>query len=575
MRVIKNYLTQIKTLLGQNTKVLPKILLLFVFSSLLEILGLSIVIPYMSIILNYENLNISSLYGFDFSHFSKNQLIIFISIFLISVYAIKSIVSIAVKMYILKYSYKVAFDLRTYLTEIFLKTKFQNFKKKKLSDFVYIIENLTGDFHSNLNSLLILLSECIIFGAIIILLGLKNFVVLFFALFFIALVFISLDLIFKKKLKNYGIKVNIHANAMIQNIVDSVRGFRTIKILNKQYFFIDKLKENIKNFTNYRIRVAFIKYLPKHLFETLFIMLICISIIISLEFKLSLNEFLITLTLFSAASVRLIPCANSISTNFSELRFKRNSINLLYNNLILFENFETDTIGDTEKNKLKFEKLKFENVVFSFSEDKKIFDNVNFEINKGDRVAIIGKSGAGKTTLVNLILGFLSTNSGNITINNQDLKKQARNWHKIISYTPQDGFLFGGKIKTNITFEDEDKFISSEKLEYAIKKAGIDFEENIQDIINKDLTDMGDNISGGQKQRVSLGRMFYFDKEVIFLDEPTSALDSKTEELIISAINEIEKNKTIFVIAHNSKIIDTCNVKLILENNKINIVKNN
>ena len=569
IKIINNYYIQIKTLLGKNTNVLPKILLFFVLSSALEILGLSIVIPYMSVILNYENLNVASVYGFDFSKFDKKELIIFLSIFLVITYSVKSAVSIIVKTYILKYSYKVAFDLRLYLMKLFLNTKYKQFKQKKMSDFVYIIENLTGDFHSNLNSLLTLISEGIIFVAIIILLGLKNFLVLFFALLFVSIVFIFLDFYFKKKLKMYGVKVNIHANEMIQNILDAVRGFKIIKILSKEDFFLNKLKENAKIFTNFRMKVAFIKLLPKYIFETLFIILICSSVIISFELNLSVTEFLITLTLFSAASIRLIPCANSISTNFSELRFKRNSINILFNNLKLIESYEKDEKQLTKFNFSPFKKLKFENVSFSYNENNKIFENLNFEITKGDRVGISGESGVGKSTLANLIIGFLSANSGKILVNNTEIDKDLKSWNRLISYIPQDGFLFGDKIKTNITLEDNDKKIDFEKLNTSIIKSKIDFDNKIENIISKDLTDQGDNISGGQKQRVSLARIFYFDNEIIILDEPTSALDAKTEEYIISALNEIDNKKTIFVIAHNSQIIDLCNVKITIKDKNI------
>ena len=318
------------------------------------------------------------------------------------------------------------------------------------------------------------------------------------------------------------------------------------------------------------MKVAFIKLLPKYIFETLFIILICSSVIISFELNLSVNEFLITLTLFSAASIRLIPCANSISTNFSELRFKRNSINILFNNLKLIESFEKDEKQSTKINFSPFKKLKFENVSFSYNENNKIFKNLNFEIIKGDRVGITGESGVGKSTLANLIIGFLSANSGKILVNNTEIDKDLKSWNRLISYIPQDGFLFGDNIKTNITLEDDDKEIDFDKLNTSIVKSKIDFDNKIENIINKDLTDQGDNISGGQKQRVSLARIFYFDNEIIILDEPTSALDAKTEDYIISALNEIDNKKTIFVIAHNSKIMDQCNVRLkILEGNII------
>ena len=562
IKAINNYYIQIKSLLGGNTKALPKILFFFILSSTVEILGLSIVIPYMGVILNYENLNTASIYGFDFSNLTKKELIVFLSIFLVITYIFKSVVSIAVKTYILKYSYKVAFDLRLYLMELFLNTKYKQFKKKKMSDFVYILENLTGDFHSNLKSLLMLISDGIIFAAIIIVLGMKNFLVLFFALLFVAFVFIFLDIYFKKKLKIFGIKVNIHANEMIQNILDAVRGFKVIKILGKEKFFLNRLKENVKIFTNIRIKLGIIQLLPKHIFETLFIILICGSVVVSFELDFSVNEFLVTLTFFSAASVRLIPCANSISTNFSELRFKRNSINILFNNLKLIESYERDEKNSEILKFTPFEKLKFEDVSFSYNDSSEIFKNINFEILKGDRVGIIGESGVGKTTLANLIIGFLSANLGKILVNDIEVDKDLKSWNKMISYIPQDGFLFGGNIKTNITLEESDKTINFDKLNSSIKKSKIDFEDKIENIVNKDLTDGGDNISGGQKQRVSLARIFYFDSEIIILDEPTSALDSKTEDYIISALNEIENDKTIFVIAHNSKVIDQCNVKL-------------
>ena len=122
-----------------------------------------------------------------------------------------------------------------------------------------------------------------------------------------------------------------------------------------------------------------------------------------------------------------------------------------------------------------FKNLEFKNVSFSYNQDKEIFKNINFEILKGDRVGIVVESGVGKTTLANLIIGFLPLTNGNALINGEDLEKNLKSWNNLISYIPQDGFLFGDNIKNNITLEDDDKLIDLSKLKDSIKKSKIDF----------------------------------------------------------------------------------------------------
>jgi len=200
-----------------------------------------------------------------------------------------------------------------------------------------------------------------------------------------------------------------------------------------------------------------------------------------------------------------------------------------------------------------------ENISYSYPEsESKSIDKISFRIEKGDFIGIVGPSGAGKTSLINIILGFLSPTNGSILFNDKELQTNLHLWRKKCAYLPQDIFLINGSLKENITLTRESE--NDLFLEQAIKLSKLeDFVLTLPQGIETGLGDNGIRISGGQKQRVAIARAIYHQREILLLDESTSALDSQTEKEVMNELIGLRGEKTIIAIAHRITTLKECN----------------
>tara|TARA_A100001015_G_scaffold8174_1_gene10067 strand:- start:3687 stop:4532 length:846 start_codon:yes stop_codon:yes gene_type:complete len=270
------------------------------------------------------------------------------------------------------------------------------------------------------------------------------------------------------------------------------------------------------------------------------------------------TDFPEIMSLFLAGSYRLIPAVSRFSTLFQNLKKNKYIINNFINELEL---------SNLEEKKEKTTKINFENKIdvkkisFSFNNDKKrnkILENLEFSIKKNDLVGIVGKSGCGKTTLLNILLGFLKPTSGQVLLDEKlNIYENVKDWLKNISYVPQNPVIINDTIKTNISLSYDE--IDIKKLEESLKVSCLDEEiKNFSSGINTFLGPGSVNLSGGQKQRISIARAIYKDSEVILLDEPTSALDRMTEQKIIENLLKLE-DKTIIMVTHKTELLKNFN----------------
>ena len=230
-----------------------------------------------------------------------------------------------------------------------------------------------------------------------------------------------------------------------------------------------------------------------------------------------------------------------------------------------------------KKNEIEnFNKIELINIFYKYpSSEKYILNNVNFKIHKGDSIGIVGKSGEGKTTFVDVLLKLLEIEKGKIEYNSKELNEtNIENWRSKIAYLPQQVFLINDTITSNIALGLPKEEINFNKIKKAISYAQLDtFLENLPNGLNTFIGERGIRMSGGQRQRMALARAFYFDKEVIILDESTSSLDKNTENEILERIKLLKNTKTLIVIAHRETTVSHCDTIIKIENGKIVKIK--
>ncbi len=569
-----SYIREIFYLLGDNKKGLPIITFLFLVATILEIFSIGIIYPYINIILDYSDFTNKYSPYVNFSSFSKEQVIIIISAVLLLSFLAKSILSIYVKKIIFTYSHKVSSDLRIRLLNSFQSFSYLRYLNKNSAEYIHSINNLSQAFQSNVKSILFILSEVVIIISIAILLGFNSLTLLLVSFFIFSLFGLSFDFLFGKKLTRYGKEDNYHSSGLIKTILESVNGFKIIKIYNLKDFFLKKLIFHQTNFVKVRINLEVIKIIPKYIVELIIITIVILS---SLYFLVILNvettDYLSILGLFAFASIRLIPSLNIIISQFANLRKTRHATSLLYKDTIL-ENEnknETSIRNINEENIIKFNNLRIENLSFKYNQNENyIIKNLSLNINKGDKIGIHGDSGVGKSTLIDIILGLLSPSNGQIFINDMDLNNVKKQWQSMISFTPQDIYLIDDTLVRNIAIGVKDDDIDFSKIKKSVEKAKLnELVEQRENNSQMRIGEKGLKISGGQKQRVALARLFYFDSEVVILDEATTALDNKTEDLLMSDIYDLLNDKTLIIISHKRKNLVKCNRIIKIEKNNI------
>jgi ABC-type multidrug transport system fused ATPase/permease subunit len=282
-----------------------------------------------------------------------------------------------------------------------------------------------------------------------------------------------------------------------------------------------------------------------------------------LLFNNDISSFIPTLSVFAVAAFRMLPSFNRISGYMSTIMFNRNAIDVLYKDLL-----EIDELGDVAHalstvNKCidKLEQgIDIKNISFKYPEsDKWILKDLNMHISPNTSVALIGSSGAGKTTLADVILGILEPQEGSILVENIDIRDNMNGWHNCLGYIPQSIYLMDDTIRANVAFGIDSDKIDDNAVWKALGEAQLDnFVRQLHQGLDTEIGDRGVKLSGGQRQRIGIARALYQNPKVLILDEATSALDNETEKDVMAAIEGLYGTRTLIIIAHRLSTIAKC-----------------
>lgn len=571
-----NYLRKILEIFSYNfKKKIPILFVILAISLFLETLGLGILIPYFTILLETD---ISLTYPeakpvLDWFGNPDQETLTIYGIFAIVIFFLmKSFFQLYANWKLIKFVTDLTADLKNRLFSIYVANTYSFHTKNNSSDLSKNIQLEITQFVILIQSILQLFLEItVVFAALIVAALIEPLGVAVSAIIIGGFIF-GVGKLLKSKILKLG-EERIKADADTNKIIlESLNAIKEIKIYGKELFFLNHLKSKTYLKAELTSVYNFLNMIPRSFIEFIAVFSLAFIVYISIYSGTNPSDIVLLIGVFAVAAFKLIPSANKINTYRNQILFNISSVNELYSEFKL----KLNSIELTENNfKLKFrDSINLKNIKFKYSENSKyIFNNINLSIKRGNIIGIIGESGSGKSTIIDIILGLFKPNSGEVEVDGLDINNNLREWQNSIGYVPQVINLIDDTLRNNIVLGLKPEMIDDKKINEAIKLAFLkDFVNNLPDGLDTEVGEKGVRLSGGQRQRIGIARALYNNPDVIVLDEATSALDTKTEKDVMKSIDNLIGLKTIIIVSHRISTLDNCHEIYRVENGLISKV---
>ena len=381
--------------------------------------------------------------------------------------------------------------------------------------------------------------------------------------------------VFKPRLNRIGARNQAIQSRIAKWRIQATYGLKDVKVLNREEFYVRNYYETGKVGAEVARNYAVLNNMPRLLIETVFIVSVLGFLVVYINGGGDITAIVTTISAFAIAAVRVLPSVNRINTYITEIAYTQPSLDFVYDNLQ--EGMKTDAMLAERRAYSQVEKLKLDHQIeldhISFhypDSDKNIFEDAHMIVPKGKSVGIIGTSGAGKSTIVDILLGLLHAQTGMITCDGVDIFKNYESWLAQIGYIPQSIYLIDESIRDNIAFGIDADKIDEKRIWEVLEEAQLkEFVEELPEGLDTTIGDRGVRLSGGQRQRIGIARALYNDPEILVFDEATSALDNDTEAAVMEAVNSFHGRKTMIIIAHRLNTIEKCDMIYKVENMKL------
>lgn len=518
------------------------------FSILFELFGISLIIPIIKLIFDPNFFDqVISQYGHIalINNIDKSKLVTYIVVLFFLVYTIKTF-SLTYLSYSKFKFINVLTEKKTLkLLSVYLNQNIFFHKKNHSSKLVKNLINEIFVLSAFFNSSIILISESVF--AFLILLGIMIYdYQVFIILVVYSLIIISVfKIVIKDRVHDWGNERQRIQADITKDFIESFGGIKELIIYKKRDYFFDRIKRIQESKTSIDIKFSTINEIPKYFMELIALLgflFIAFSLYIRGEDSSSL---LVTLIFFSALFFKALPSVSRIINSLQQIKFYYPAHDLIHKELSLEKNEEKNF-----NKKVDFkESIQLNNIFYSYPDSNyNVLNNVTLKINKGDRVLIHGESGKGKSTLIDILSGFIKDYKGELLVDNKQVKSIS-NWRDKIGYLAQSFFILDDTIMNNIILNDE---LNIERLDKIIDICNLSEMVALQkEGLNTKIGERGSLLSGGEKQRIGLARALYRNPEILILDEPTSSLDENTANKFINSIFELDKTITIIMISHN------------------------
>ena len=551
---------------------LLKLIFFMLFGMIFELFGIGLIFPALKLLTD-QNFLIKTYDFFGLKELDTISLLILIVFFFIIFFGVKNLYLWVV---LKKYSNFLAFyeaKLQSLLYKGYFNKSVSYFKEKNSSDIITNVKEISTFFSSiYLNSLLVVSLEIAMQISILIMLLYFSWqsTVLIFILFGGLSLFIYK--FHKTRLIELGLIRNKLSASQLRNIQEGIGGIKEIKLLGRELFFLNQFENNTKKLASANAENGIIAGTPRLIVEFFAICSVSVTIFLFLFIGKSIIEIIPILGLFLLAAYKMIPSFNKILLLMNRIKFSTDAVNRIFN---LLEEFKVDYINQEKKElskKINFNKqIYLKNISFKYpSREKQILKNMNLIVQKNLFVGIGGESGSGKSTLVDIAMGIVKPDEGEIFIDNHSTHNSIDKWQKMIGYVSQNIFLIPNTIKHNIALGLPDDEIDNDLINEVIKKCSLKkFIDSLELGVNTQIGEGGALISGGQQQRIGIARALYNKPQVLFFDEATSALDLEIEKEILNEISNLKKEFTLIFITHREGTLKYCDEKYIIKDGSL------
>lgn len=549
-----NFLQKLWLLLTRRDKRNLTILLLSSIAvSVIETVALSSIAVFILLATNFDAINKSKFFSYIYKISgctSHVNFIMVLGILLAGFYLLRGAIAIGHAYFMIRFAQGRYQDWTQRIFKDYLLFPYKRFALENSSRIGQILFGATGQLSQVINGLLIISSEFFTVGCVYVMLMWVNWKMTCVLTFLLAIKSFLLIKLFSQSLANAGILSRKYSTEASKTFSDSFGNYKMLKLLSSNTPIVNRFVVSTKGVAKANVLNVTLQSAPRFILETIGFFILVGIILYVLYMYHNASSLLSIVSLYALAFYRLLPSVNKILAGYNQIVFSKYAIHDIYD----FLGMQQEVLGNAQ---ISFTNtISLQQVWFEYLDNKPVFKDINMVIKKGERIAFVGESGAGKSTIADILMGLYTPNVGTVLIDNVALTEDnLKAWRSKIGYVPQNIYLFDGTVADNVIFGrnyDEIKLIS------ALKRAHIYKDLLAKDGLSTRVGDMGVMISGGQKQRIALARALYENPEVLVFDEATSALDHETESTIMDEIYSIDKNTTLIIIAHRLTSIERC-----------------
>lgn len=579
---MKRIWNKMMVLLSHRQKLkMVQILVMMVIGAALETCSIALVIPAIQVIIDPSCVEgdgiVARAYRLTGLENPTHFMILILCLIILG-FVLKNIFLYFQNVVQLRFVYTNQFETSQRMMINFMKRPYEYYLNADTSVIQRMITSDVNNMYGLILACLQLVSEVIIFVFLTVTLTSQAPQMILTIAALLVAVLLIIKCVLKPIMRQAGQENQDYYSGLYKWIEESVMGIKEIKIANKENYFITEYGKCGRGYVSAVQRYNIFNATPRLLIETVCMAGLILYLILMILSGADVTAMVPQIGAFSVAAMRLLPSANRInnyltSISYFEPFFMGVSDNLqdeIHDENVVYDESAYRVKKDVEKLPVKKE-IVLDDIVYRYpNSDVLIFDHAHMEVPVGKSVGIVGTSGAGKTTIVDIMLGLLRISEGSILADGVEVREHYESWLKNIGYIPQNIFMVDSTIRKNVAFGCADDEIDDAKVWEALKKASLDeFVRGLPQGLDTGIGERGIRISGGQRQRIGIARALYEDPEVLVLDEATSALDNDTEAAIMESINSLHGHKTLVIIAHRLQTIEKCDIVYRVEDGRI------